>query len=120
MGEDRAEFVIEGFLVGADPERMQLVMPPYLLEMDRRDVVEIEELPPVPLQDPAASVAVRLTLRARARLLGMRSAHEIESRMWFSRRPFAMLTRPKQAPIIGETAYAERERRFFAGLGIED
>lgn len=120
MGEDRVGFVIEGFLVGADAERVQLVMPPYLLEIDRRDVLDIEELPPLPLQDTAVGVGVRLGMRRGARLLGMRSAREIEARMCVTRRPFAMRTRPEQAPIVGETAYAERERAFFVGLGLEE
>jgi len=119
MDEGHDGFVIEGFLVGADAERLQLVLPPYLLEIDRRDVIELEELPPMPLQDTAVCVAVRIALRPRARLMRMRSAREIESRMWASRRPFAMRTRPERAPIVGETAYAERERRFFVGLGLE-
>ncbi|HTT40718.1 MAG TPA: hypothetical protein VMH32_23925 [Burkholderiales bacterium] len=113
-------FVVEGFLVGADAQQIQLVMQPYLLEIDRRDVVHIEELPPIPLQDTAVCVAVRLHVQRGARVLGMRSAREIEARMWASRRPFAMQTRPEQAPIVGETAYAERERTFFSALGLED
>jgi len=118
--QERVGFVVEGFLVGADAQQIQLVMPPYLLEIDRRDVVDIEELPPTPLQDTGVCVAVRLRMRRGARVLGMRSAREIEARMWASRRPFAMQTRPEQAPIAGETAYAERERTFFAALGLGD
>jgi hypothetical protein len=95
-------------------------MSPYLLEIDRRDIIDIEELPPMPLQDTAACVAVRLSMRRGARLLGMRSAREIEARMWASRRPFAMRTRPEQAPTVGETTYAEREKAFFASLGLGD
>ena len=116
--EDHAGFVIEGFLVGGHAESIRLVMPPYLLEIDRRDIIDIEELPPMPQQDAAVCAAVRLRVRRGARLLGMRSAREIEARMWPSRRPFAMRTRPEQVPIVGETAYAEREKAFFAGLGL--
>lgn len=120
MDDDVREFVIEGFLVGGNGETLQLVMPPYLLEIARVDVDRIDELPALPLQNTTVGVSVRLTLRRGARLHGMRSARDLEAEMWRSRRPFAMATRPPLPPMVGEAEYAERERRFFAALGLEE
>lgn len=113
-------FIVEGFLIGADQHRVELVMPPYLLEIARPDVLGIEERPALPQQNTAFCVAARLELRPGAGLLRMRSAADLEARMWTRRRPFAMVTRPPNAALLGEAAYAQREREFFAGLGLED
>lgn len=117
---DDGRFVVEGFLVGGDAWTIQLVMPPYLLELARADVLGIEELPPQPLQNTALCAAVRLELRRGAGLRGMAAARELEARMWASRRPFAMATRPPAPALVGEAAYAEKEQRYFAALGMED
>jgi hypothetical protein len=111
-------FIVEGFLVGGDAATVQVVMPPYLLEIDRADVRHIEERPALPLQNTDTCVAVRLRLCRGARLRGMQSAQELDASMWASRRPFAMVTRPVEAPMVGEAAYSEKERRFFASLGL--
>ncbi len=118
IGDSR--FVVEGFLVGGDAETIQLVMPPYLLAFARADVLRIEERPPLPLQNETNCVAARLELCRGARLVDMHCARAIEVSMWSSRRPFAIATRPEAAPMIGEADYAEKEARFFAGLGIDD
>lgn len=120
MDEDDGRFVIEGFLIGGDADSIQLVMPPYLLELSREDVLHIEERPPLPLQNLAVCVAVGIELRRGARLLGMRCARALEATMWASRRPFAMATRPEVAPMSGEAAYGAKERQFFAELGLEE
>ncbi len=120
MHADDDGFVVEGFLVGGDAETIQLVMPPYLLEFARADVLQLEERPPLPLQNLAASVAARLELRRGARLLTMRSARALDEAMWTHRRPFAMTTRPEPAPLTGEAAYAAKEAQFFAALGLKE
>lgn len=119
MANDDGRFVVEGFLVGGDRRKVQLVMPPYLLEVARADVLRVDELPPLPLQNVDACVAVRLELRRGASLLGMRSAAELDALMWGRRRPFAMTTRPPQPALVGEADYAERERRYFTSIGME-
>lgn len=118
MSNDADGFVVEGFLVGGDAHSIELVMPPYLLVIDRADVRGFDERPALPAQNATACVAVRLELRDGARLRDMRSARELESAMWYTRRPFAMATRPIEAPVTGEAAYAARERSFLATFGL--
>ena len=120
MNDGTREFVIEGFLVGGDDNVLQVIMPPYLLELVRADVRRIEELPALPQQDVAFCIAARLTLVAGARLHAMHSARDLDASMWASRRPFAMATRPPRPPMVGEADYAERERRYFLALGLEE
>lgn len=120
MNDGMREFVIEGFLVGGDDEVLQVVMPPYLLALARADVRGVEELPALPQQDVAFCVAARLTLVVGARLRAMHSARDLDSSMWEGRRPFAMATRPPRPPMVGEADYAERERRYFVALGLEE
>jgi hypothetical protein len=112
-------FIVEGFLVGADDSTIRLLMSPYVLDLDRDAVSEIEERAPLPTQDPSVGIAVRLRLRSGARLLGMSASADIESRLWRTRRPFALLTRAKTAPLTDDGAYAELERQFLAAYGIE-
>jgi hypothetical protein len=119
MNTCEENFIVEGFLVGADDRTIRLLMPPYVLDFDRAAVGEIDERAPLPTQDPSVGVAVRLRLRTGARLLGMSAAADIESRLWRTRRPFAMLTRAKTAPLTEDGAYAELERKFLAAYGIE-
>lgn len=120
MHIDDSRLVVEGFLVGGDAETIQLVMPPYLLEFARADVLHIEERPPLPLQNETSCVAVRLELCRGARLMDMHCARAIEASMWSSRRPFAMATRVEAAPMIGEADYSDKEARFFADLGLDE
>lgn len=118
MDKDGDGFVVEGFLVGGDAETIELVMPPYLLVIERADVRACEERPPVPSQNAAVCAAVRLALRRPARLRAMRASRELEADMWIAQRPFAMVVRPQEAPVSGEAAYAARERAFLAAFGI--
>ena len=119
MNTGEADLIVEGFLVGADDTTIRLLMPPYVLDFDRAAVAEIDERAPLPTQDPSVGIAVRLCLRRGARLLGMSAAADIELRLWRTRRPFAMLTRTKTAPLADDGVYAEMEQKFLAAYGIE-
>lgn len=119
MNTDEENFIVEGFLVGADDTTIRLLMPPYVLDFDRAAVGEIDERASLPTQDPSVGIAVRLRLRKGARLLGMSASADIETRLWRTRRPFAMLTRTKTAPLADDGVYAELERQFLAAYGIE-
>ena len=112
-------FDVEGFLVAADDRAIRLVMPPYVLDFARDAVCEIQERPSLPTQDTSVGIAVRVTLRTGAGVLGMSSADDIEARLWRTRRPFAMLTRPSTPPSNDDGTYAELEQRFLASHGIE-
>ena len=119
MTDPNSSITVEGFVVGGTDNTVQVVLPPYLLEFAQADVFAMDELPPLPLQNTAVCVAARLTLRRGARIMAMRSAAELESRMWIRRRPFAFVTRPTEPDLTGESAYARREQDFFANLGLE-
>jgi hypothetical protein len=112
-------FDVEGFLVAEDDRAIRLVMPPYVLDFDRAAVCEIQERPSLPTQDTSVGIAVRVTLRTGAGVLGMSASEDIEARLWRTRRPFAMLTRSSTPPSTNDGTYAELERQFLATYGIE-
>lgn len=119
MNTHAPNFDVEGFLVAADDKAIRLVMPPYVLDFDRDAVCEIEERPPLPTQDTSVGIAVRVTLRTGAGLLGMSASADIEARLWRTRRPFAVLARPSTPPSIDDGAFIELEQQFLATYGIE-
>jgi hypothetical protein len=119
MNTHAPNFDVEGFLVAADDKAIRLVMPPYVLDFAREAVCDIQERPPLPTQDTSVGIAVRITLHGGARVLGMSASADIESRLWRTRRPFAMLTRSQTPPATDHSAYAELERQFLATYGIE-
>jgi hypothetical protein len=119
MTAPEPSFDVEGFLVAADDRAIRLLMPPYVLDFDRGAVCEIQERSPLPTQDTSVGIAVRVTLRVGAGVLGMSASDDIEARLWRTRRPFAMRTRSRTPPSKDDGAFTELERQFLAPYGIE-
>jgi hypothetical protein len=112
--------LVEGLLVGGDGERLDIVVTPYLLSLERAAVLDVEALPEPRLLIPGTARAVRVRLRVGARLLGLGSSARTEATMWRRRSSFAVATRTA-APE--DTAQTEQQRAatraFLARHGIE-
>jgi hypothetical protein len=108
-------------LVGGDDERIDIVVTPYLLALERDAVVEVEALPEPQLLLPGMGKAVRLRMRAGARLFAFSSSADLEATMWRRRSSFAVSTRsapPEQTPQTEQQLAATRA--FLAKHGIRD
>ena len=116
-----ATVLMEGMLVGGDDERIEIVVTPYLLSLEREAVVEVEALPDPQLLIPGMGKAVRLRMRAGARLFAFSSSADLEATMWRRRFSFAVGTRsapPEQTPQTEQQRAATRA--FLAKHGIRD
>jgi hypothetical protein len=116
-----ATVLMEGMLVGGDDERIDIVVTPYLLSLEREAVVAVEALPEPQLLLPGMGTAVRLRMRAGARLFAFSSSADLEAQMWRRRSSFAVGTRsapPEQTPQTEQQLAATRA--FLAKHGIRD
>lgn len=107
---DDAQIVVEGLLVGGDDERLDLVVTPYLFSLERGAVLDLERL-----EDPAQLVAgtaraVRLRLRAGARLYGLCASGAVEAGLWRRRSSFPVAARSGSASE--ETLETEEQREL--------
>ncbi len=117
---DDSTFLLEGLLVGGDADRLAIIVTPYLVELERAEITEVEALADPPLLTPGAARAVRLHVRRGARVLGFSSAAALESKLWRTRSSFAVATRgvpPEQTSL--PPAQRERTRAFLAEHGID-
>jgi hypothetical protein len=108
-------------LVGGDDESIDIVVTPYLLSLEREAVVEVEALPEPQLLIPGMGQAVRVRMRAGARLFAFSSSADFEAQMWRRRSSFAVGTRsvpPEQTPQTEQQLAATRA--FLAKHGIRD
>jgi hypothetical protein len=118
---DPPAFAVEGVLVGGDAETLDLLLSPYLLTIDRRSVVAIEEVAAPEQLLPGRGHAVRMQLEVGARIRNLASAAGWEAELWRRRRSFAVATRrepPESQPESQE--YSARSREFLARHGITE
>ena len=114
------ELIVEGMLIGGDDERVDLVVTPYVLSLEREAILEIESLPDPPGLVAETGHAVRVRLVIGARLFWLSSSAEVEARMWRRRTSFAVACRPEPADQTEETPYQRAATRdFLASHGIE-
>jgi hypothetical protein len=113
------EFELEGFLVAGDDDSIHLLLPPYVLQLRRDDILALEELPAHPRQRTEAGIAVRIRVQKGCRLSGVTSSCDYERRLWRRRRPFVIATRHEKAPMRDDGSYGELENAFLLERGIE-
>ncbi|HXU70403.1 MAG TPA: hypothetical protein VN947_13795 [Polyangia bacterium] len=103
---DLPPLVLEGLLVAAPPGRVRLVIDDTVLELDRRDVVDIAERPSPPDLVADQAIAARVTFCPAPRLLNVTSARKYRELLWSSREPFVLASR---GPV--DFAYPAEYRR---------
>jgi hypothetical protein len=122
--EAECDLTVECYLVGGDEHELDLVLPPYLLTVERAGVLDIEPLPDPPRLVPGSARAVRLRLQAGLRLLGLASSAPREASMWQQRSSFAVATRrgapPEQTPQTETQRQATRAFLSRHGVAAED
>jgi hypothetical protein len=122
--EETETLLVEGLLVGGDAEQLDVVVTPFLFSFERAAVLDVEAVPDPPLLIPGTARAVRLRLRAGARLFGLSSSAAKEAKIWRQRSSFAVATRqsviPEQTPQSEEQRLATRAFLLRYGIGAED
>jgi hypothetical protein len=110
-----ARTVLNGFLVGADPDRIVLVVGHLRLTVPAEAVIDIEFLEPD--AEPVMTPSVRTTLTLPLTLLDA-SESLPEDILIPSGRPFVVATRPRPVDYQHPAGYRARERAFLDARGI--
>jgi len=107
--------VLNAFLIGADDERIVLVVGHLRLTVPAEAVIDIESLEPG--AEPVPTPTVRTTLTLPLTLLDV-SESLPEDILIPAGRPFVIATRPQPPEYHHPAAYRELERAFLEARGI--
>jgi hypothetical protein len=109
-------FSIEGFLLAGPEGWLRLLTGSIYVDLDERDLVEVEERPAPADLDPQAGVPVTLIVRQPCRIRTLADGRSLHEQLWDRPSPYAFASRATDESYRSPPEFRARERAYLADL----